>query len=229
MPATLRDVVSDAQGIVGEVAGPGVQTYSEDRMFADAVRGFNMLFKKYNWRQYCDWKRIELDGVKGYPATNELAYVLDFEDIIIVRNDKSHVNLSLRLRNTNPFTNNLIGGNAAVCWDSINVADPDYNNKKIRVLPITATTALNVYAKFYPITFDGQWDWEDIMYMDRDMLAMATAFATLSGDELNPGGADSIRSMMEGRYKDIQGSLSSHEMSFGNSAGVGIPSSWTTL
>jgi hypothetical protein len=61
MSATVAQVRDDALTIIGEVAGTGVQTYSEDRVKRDVVRSFNLLFKKYNWDQYSDWLHLELD------------------------------------------------------------------------------------------------------------------------------------------------------------------------
>ena len=42
------------------------------------------------------------------------------------------------------------------------------------------------------------------------MLVYATAFMTLSGDDLNAGAADVIRNLMEMKYKDVMAALGSH-------------------
>ena len=65
MSATIREIVNQALTVVGEVSGPGVQMYEDDRMKADAVRAFNMMFKKYPWQQYLKWFTVALDGVSG--------------------------------------------------------------------------------------------------------------------------------------------------------------------
>src|SRR6266404_5305657 len=88
MSASVRQIVNDAQTIVGEVAGAGVQAYSEDRMKADAARAFNMMFKKYHWHQYRKWQTVTLDGVLGIvTAAADFTKVLDFEDFISVHRD----------------------------------------------------------------------------------------------------------------------------------------------
>ena len=65
MSATIREIVNQALTVVGEVSGPGVQMYEDDRMKADAVRAFNMMFKKYPWQQYLKWFTVALDGTTG--------------------------------------------------------------------------------------------------------------------------------------------------------------------
>ena len=218
MPATIRDVVDDAQEIIGEVSGPGVQMFSDDRMFADAIRAFNMLFKKYNWRNYCDWLKLTLDGVNGIVTTDELQFVLDFEDIIAVRRDGSQADLSILPRGINPFQQALQSTGAPRYWDSLNVRDANYLKKRIRVWPKLATGAINVHAKFYPV-LNNAWDFGDTMFMDRDLLAYGTAWATLSSDDLNAAAADMCKNMMEMKYKDIQSQLASHAISFGGEIG----------
>ncbi|SRR5258706_9344081 len=218
MSATIRNIVSDAQEIVGEVSGPGVQMFSDDRMFNDTIRAFNMLFKKYNWRNYCDWVQLTLDGVNGIATTDELQYVLDFEDIIAVRRDGSQTELSVLPRGVNPFQQNLQSTGAPRYWDSLNVRDANYLKKRIRVWPKQATGKIDVHAKFYPVLNDA-WDWQDTMFMDRDLLAYGTAYATLSSDDLNAAAADMCKNMMEMKYKDIQSQLASHAISFGGEIG----------
>ena len=225
MPATIRNIVDDAQELVGEVSGPGVQMYSDDRMFADAIRSFNMLFKKYNWRHYCNWFQLTLDGVKGIPTTNELEHVLDFEDIIAVRRDGAYTNLSIAPRSISPFQGDMLSGSGPVYWSSLNVLDPDYPLKRLFVMPRTSTGKINVYAKLYPILRDA-WDWQDTMYLDRDMLVYGTAWATLATDDLNAAAADMTKNMMEMRFKDIQQQLSSFEITFGSGGRSGIPNQW---
>lgn len=225
MPATIRNVVDDAQELVGEVAGPGVQMYSDDRMFADCIRTFNMLFKKYNWRNYCKWMQLTLDGVTGCVTTNELQYVLDFEDIIAVRRDGTFANISHAPRYVSPFQPDMKSGTRPIYYDSLNVMDPNYALKRIFVMPKTATGMINVYAKLYPVLRDA-WDWQDMLYLDRDMLVYGTAWATLSSDDLNAAAADVAKNMMEMRYKDIQAQFASMDLHFTTGGRSGIPNEW---
>lgn len=227
MTATIRDVVDDAQQIVGEVAGPGVQTYSDDRMFGDAIRAFNTLFKKYNWRQYCTWQQLTLDGVTGtVTSSTALTNVVDFEDFIVMRRQGTNSLISVMPRDVNPFEPRLLSGSTPIYWDSLNavIDSAIFVSKRVRFYPMTATGQVNIFARYYP-KLNEAWDWSDTMFMDRDMLAYMTAYKTLSSDDLNPGAADACREDAQDRYKDIVASLSSHEIIVRPS--IGIPQNWT--
>lgn len=217
MSATIREVVDDAQLIVGEITGPSTQAFSDDRMMKDAIRAFNMLFKKYYWDQYLEWTTVVLDGTTGKPTTNSFARVMDFEDFISVNLAGEICPLAIKPKRLNP---NYLTGTNILYWGSLSVSDADYNNKKIRVYPATAIGSLDVLARMYPHDdYNSEWDWGDTMYLDRDMLAMGTAYMTLVGDDLNASAADMAKSMMEGRYKDILAALAKRPS--GNASGNG--------
>ena len=213
MSATIREIVNQALTVVGEVAGPGVQLYEDDRMKADAIRAFNMMFKKYPWQQYLKWYRVTLDGTTGRPNTGPFNQVLDFEDFIAVHRAGQSPRLPIAPTRLNPSV--LASGTMALYWTSLNVTDLQYETKKIQVYPRTAVGDLDVLAKVYPRPLPASFqnfDWQDIFYLDTDMLVYATAFMTLSGDDLNAGAADVVRNLMEMKYKDVMASLGSHSI-----------------
>jgi len=208
--ASIREIVNAALTVVGEVTGPGVQMYEDDRMKADAVRAFNMMFKKYSWRQYCKWFTITLNGATGKPVTSPFEQVKDFEDFLAVHADQSAHPLPILPARINPATMNTSNARPAY-WTSLDVTDPDYARKKIQIYPLTSIGIVNVLAKVYPLVPpEVSFDWEQIFYLDTDMLVYATAFMTLSGDDLNAGAADTVRNLMEMKYKDVMSALASH-------------------
>lgn len=225
MSATIRQIVDDAQGIVGEVAGAGVQTFSEDRMFADAIRGFNLLFKEYFWDQYLRWSKLTLDGTLGVvTSTTELATVLDFEDVLSVHRDKEEAPLPTMPRKKNPFAR-LATGQVVLYWTALEAVDANYATKRLQFYPKTSVGIVNVCARHYPLdTLVASWDWENVMYLDRDMLAYATAFTALAGDDLNPGAADVAKNMMEKKLNTIRGSLATRPKALGS--GLDVPNRW---
>jgi hypothetical protein len=208
--ATIREIVDAALTVVGEVTGPGVQQYEDDRMRADAIRAFNMMFKKYNWRQYTQWFSVTLDGTTGKITTAPFEQVKDFEDFIAVHRDKEQFPLPIAPARLNP-SGASIGGTRARFWTSLPATDVDYVKKRIQILPATSIGVLNINAKIYPLVPPKvQFDWGDTFFLDKDMLVYATAFMTLSGDDLNAGAADVVRNLMEMRYRDVLASLSGH-------------------
>ena len=211
MSATIREIVNEALTVVGEVTGPGVQVYEDDRMKADAIRAFNMMFKKYNWPQYLRWYSITLDGTTGKPTTGPFEQVQTFEDFVAVHRNGEHHRLPIAPTRINPYALALQGGARPMYWTSLEATDADYRLKKLKIYPITSIGDINILAKEYPLIPPAiQFDWEQEFFLDKDMLVYATAFMTLSGDDLNAGAADVVRNLMEMKYRDVLSALSSH-------------------
>ena len=209
MSATIRQIVNEALTVVGEVSGPGVQLYEDDRMMQDAIRAFNMMFKKYNWHQYLKWFQVTLDGVTGKIVETPFERVMDFEDFIGVYRDQEANPMPIAPAKMNPFTLTSAAGRPTY-WTSMNATDPDYAKKKLLFYPASSTGKINVVAKLYPLPpLATQFDWTDTFFLDKDMLVYATAFMTLSGDDLNAGAADVVKNLMEMKYRDVTAALGS--------------------
>jgi hypothetical protein len=223
--ATIREIVDAALTVVGEVAGPGVQMYEEDRMKADATRAFNMMFKKYNWDQYLDWFTVTLDGTTGKITTDAFAQVKDFEDFIAAYSAGQNAPIPFKPRKENP--NSIFGSGTNVCaWSSLNASNPSYKRRKLQFYPITAVGQVNVLAKVYPLVPPAvEFDWEQEFFLDKDLLVYATAYMTLSGDDLNASAADVVRNLMEMKYKDVIASLAKHPINVQGTS-VRIPNYW---
>ena len=222
MSATIREVVTDAQYIVGEISGAGTQAFSEDRQMQDAIRAFNMLFKKYYWEQYLLWHEVVLDETTGKITTDAFGAVADFEDFVAVHRENEKQPIGVMPKRLNPFT---MTGTRVLYFTSLHVSDTDYNGKKLQFYPKLAVANLQILARTYP--FDPsttEWDWDDTMHLDRDMLAAGTAYMTLVGDDLNASAADLAKSQMEGRFKDIMAALAKHPQ--GGGSGADIPSQY---
>lgn len=223
MTATIRQIVDDALILVGEVAGVGVQQFSDDRMMKDAIRGFNMMFKKRFWEQYSGWDRVILDGSTGVITTNRFSRIVDFEDFGVVCRAGERCPLPILNKTLNPFT---LTGTTALCWTSLKTTDDSYKDRKLKFYPIASTGSIDVYAREYPIDPTlFQWDWEDLMHMDKDLLVNATAFATLIGDALNPEAANVVRGLMDMRYSDIVASIANQPISVSD-GDARIPMTW---
>lgn len=233
MSATIREIVDAALTVVGEVAGPGVQVYEEDRMMDDAVRAFNMMFKKYDWHQYLDWFDVTLNGTlataNGKAAKSvesPFEQVKDFEDFVAVHQNGFSERLPIAPTRMNPSV--LGTGSLVRYWTSMNATDPDYVKKKLIYYPVGATGKLNVLAKVYPLKPPAiQFDWQDKFFLDKDMLAYATAFMTLSGDDLNAAAADVVRNLMEMKYRDVTAALAKHPIPVRSTGS--IPSTWQVV
>jgi len=226
MSATVRQVVDDALELVGEVAGPGVQMYGDDRMRSNAIRAFDMLFKKYPWHQYRKWYRLQLDGVLGVVTTDAFEQVKDFEDFIKICRDAESEPIPMWPRDANPFSSAITsGGTQLRYWTSLHVADANYTMRRLQFYPVTATGFVNILTLLYPLVPPAsQWDWEDTWYLDRALLTYATAFMTLVSDDLNTNAANVVKGMMNDKFNDIKNALSRIPKAIDPSSGV--PTEW---
>lgn len=206
MAATVGKIIERAQAIVGEVAGIGVQTYSEDKMIADCVAAFDLLFKKYAWPNYREWRTLTLNGATGIISSNGLSDVRDFEDIIAVHISGKKVPLPVLPKGMNP--NTLASGSTPMFWTSLATSHTNYLARKVLVYPITSVGDLDFHVKVYPreIDSDGNiepWTVDDTMHLDKEMLACGTAFMTLASDDINSQMAQTAKGLMETHYNNV--------------------------
>jgi len=206
MSTTIDQVVDDAQNIIGDVAGPGVQTYSQDRMRDDCRRAFNLLFKKAYWPQYSKW----------FPG---LQVVKDFEDFNRIHRIRQRISLGKMPKQLNPST---VLGNTARYWTSLFNSDANYAKRKLQFYPQTSVGQVDILARIYPTEpFTG----DTVLFLDRDLLAYGVAYMTLSMDGLNPDAAQVCKGLMEMTFKDIMASMATQEFII---AGNNLPMYWTT-
>lgn len=216
--ATIREIVDDAQEIIGEVAGSGTQTYGEDQLMKHAIRCFDFVWKKYPWHQYVEWTEHDLDGVLGIVDEDAFTHVRDFEDFLAVYPSTSDKELPLLPRSTNPFR---LSGSRMLFWTALPATDDNYATRRLQFWPKTAEGSVNVCARIYP-TLPLTWDSE--LFLDKTILVHGTAFMSLSGDDVNPQSAMTQRSLMEDRFNTITGALAGRPIALRGS--MGVPTDW---
>lgn len=223
MSTTIRAIIDDALNVLGEVAGAGVSTYSEDRMMADAVRSFNLMFKKYYWPHMMEWFRVPLDGTLGIVPANTFDHVRDIEDFYAVYADGSKMPLPTLPKTINPYA--LPTGDAVLYWGFQPVTSATFANRFLQFWPKVSTGYVNILARVYPRTNGIPWSDTDTVYLDHDMLVCGTAWHTLASDDINPGAQDAQRNMMEMRYKDIIAAFANQPIAMGGQGQ--FPTRWT--
>jgi len=227
MSKTVREIVTDAQELLGDVPGAGVQTYADDRMFRDCIRAFNIFHKKYPWEQFTSWTKVALDGTTGKPVDDIFQYLKDFEDIFAVFPEQSNFEIPVLDRRRNPDT---LTGSQALFWTALPTIDPDYQYKRIQLIPATATSSVVICWRHYPRPFDvngkqSPWDWNDVMDLDGDLLVHACAWMTLSHDDLNASATQDQQSLTDDRFQEITINLSRRKLTPSRS-GAGVPNQW---
>lgn len=220
MSTEVATLISDAQELIGEVSGAGTQTYSEDIMLGHARRAFNLCFTKFGWPQYRGYFSSALDGATGKVSTVDLLVtVKSFEDILAVYRDQQTSQLPILPKNINPYT---VTGTDVRYFTSLPYTDAAFATKLLQFWPLTSVGTVNIVARLNPIgtTFAA----DDTLDLDRDMLAYAMAFLMLSTDDINPGGAELYRVLMEDRFKSITAAMASQPIPI--STGNAVPDNW---
>lgn len=227
MAKTIREIVTDAQELLGDVPGAGVQTYADDRMMRDCIRAFEMFHKKYPWEQFTSWTKCPLDGTTGKIVDPIFQHLKDFEDILAVFPEKSNFEIPVLDRRRNPDT---LTGSRGLFWTSLPTIDPDYQYKRIQLIPATSTQSIVVCWRHYPRSFGttGQmspWDWDDVMDLDDAMLVHAVAWLTLSSDDINSNSAQDQQNLADDRFNEVTMNLARRKLTPSPSGG-GIPNTW---
>ena len=227
MAKTIREIVTDAQECLGDVPGAGVQTYADDRMFRDCIRAFNMFHKKYPWDQFTSWSLVELDGITGKITEDTFQHLKDFEDIFSVFPENRNFEIPVLDRRRNPQS---LKGTSALFWTALPTIDPDYQFKRIQIIPPTTSGKVVVCWRHYPRFYDASgkqqpWVWEDVMDLDEDMLVHAVAWMTLSNDDINSGAAQDQQSLADDRFEEITTSLARRKLTPASTGG-GVPYNW---
>lgn len=228
MSKTIREIVTDAQELLGDVPGAGVQTYSDDRMFRDCIRAFDIFHKKYPWEQYTSYTLATLDGVTGKITTDEFQFLKSSEDIFAIFPENSDFELPTFGVRRNPAM--LRGSGPARFWSTLPTIDPDFQWKRIQIIPPTATGNIVIVWRHYPRNFStmGQqepWKWEDVMDLDDQMLVHATAWMTLSHDDINSNATQDQQNLADDRFNEITVNLARRKMT-PNAQGGGVPYNW---
>lgn len=227
MTTSIETVITRAQELVGEAAGPGTQMYGEDRMMRDCIRCFDLLFKKYPWPQFREWYSGVLDGTLGQLTTLDFTQIRDFEDIFWVSRSAAQVQLPIMPTNMNPYA--LTSATDAMYWTAMNQSEANYYKYMLQFYPVTATTTINIGAMRYPVTItNGEpvWAIDDIIDLDENMLVYGTAWMTLNGDDLNPSAAQANQELMDMQFDIITKQLARHPR---GGSGSSIPSDWRML
>ena len=228
MSKTIREIVTDAQELLGDVPGAGVQTYSDDRMFRDCIRAFDIFHKKYPWEQYVSYTMATLDGVTGKIITDEFQHLRDSEDILAVFPENSDLEIPVFGTRRNPRT--VVGSGPARFWTTLPTIDVDFQFRRVQVIPVQATGNIVIVWRHYPRSFSsmGQmdpWKWEDVMDLDSQMLVHACAWMTLSHDDINQNATQDQQNLADDRFNEITVNLARRKMTHSPSGG-GVPYNW---
>lgn len=203
---TFRQIIEDAQEVLGEVSGPGVQTFGEDILFGDAKRAFELLFTRYPWPEYLKWHEVILDGVNGLITTNAFVSVRSFGDFISIHRSGERSKLPVLPSTINPFT---LTGSRVRYFTSLHASDANFTGKRLQFWPKAATGTLNIQVRQHPIVPPAtQFTLDDVVYIDLLLMVYATVFMNASWSGVGPEAAQTAQDLLDARYKDLMRSMS---------------------
>jgi hypothetical protein len=115
-------------------------------------------------------------------------------------------------------------------WTALPSIDPDYQYKRIQIVPATSTSSIVICWKHYPRSFSTTgamlaWEWDDVMDLDEDLLTHAVAWVTLSSDDINQNAAQDQQTLADDRFNEITANLARRKMT-PSPSGAGIPNTW---
>lgn len=217
MAITAENLIVEVTHEIGEVAGAGVQLYSEDLILARLRRTFDIVFKKRFWLQYFKWYQVSLAGANGLIASDALQYIKDFEDFRVIFRSGENTPLPTLPTTQNPY---LLSGTRVRYYNSLNaVSDLSNATKKLRFWPLSSVGDLVIGAREYPYVEGGGQPIvpATVIYFDQSLMVHGTAWQCLKSDGLNSEHAETQKELFDLRYSEITKGLAELPISLGGS------------
>ncbi len=207
---TAATIIGEVESVMGEVAGPAVQSFDEDQLLITLRQVFNMVFIKRPWEHYLRWDTITLDETTGKcsEATPYEDVVGSIENFIGVYVHGQFKPLPILNNRINP---NVYTGTRVHAWSSLPVSDVDFIPRRLQFWPKTATGTYDTLLRLHP----GEFIPYDTIYLDKDMLVYATAWMRLEDDGTNPTAANRMQNSFDNRFQDIVAAIGDHPISLG--------------
>lgn len=202
------DIITKIQRLVGEIAGPQVQEFSEAQYYDHLQRTFNMVFTKYPWEMYRRWHSISLDETTGKPTTSPFGDIRDMTDFLAIYIDRTTRMVPMLPHNVNPY---VITGTALRHWTSLPVTDVDFLTKRLQFWPVTASADLNILVRVHP----GRIIESTRLYIDQDLLEYGCAWQILEDEGTNDAGANRAQFLFDDRWRSLMNEYARHPIEAG--------------
>ena len=179
------------------VAGPGVQTYAEDRIAEMIQHKFDVLFDQAFWPQFCNWSTFTLDGTLGIVTTDLTNLLARFDDIqVIYRSGGATAIPKLSVLTFNPFN---LTGTVPLAYDSIGASDTNRVSRRFNMWPKTATGDIVMRYRTKPDTFIPS---DDIDFDDQALI-LGAVYDYLEDDGTNSNATQKFQNLFESRVSQL--------------------------
>ena len=183
---------------IGEVSGTGVQEFSEDNIDDYIQEIFNFLFKKRFWPHLTEWGSFVLNGSTGV-STSDLGGdggVELWSDFRVLLRENEDKPIPILPSGINP--NRLTGTNAAY-FEPLPISHANYEERLVRILPITAAGTIEFHARRRPTNFADN----DEIPFDEDTIILGASWLYADSEDINPGAATTLKEMFNNTYEDL--------------------------
>lgn len=212
-------ILTKVQRLVGEIAGPQVQQFSEAQYYDHLQRTFNMCFTKYPWEMYRRWHSLTLDGTTGKTTTAPFGDIRDITDFLGVYRNGETSPIPMLPGNVNPF---IMNGTYVRNWTSLPITDAAYQAHRLIFYPLTSVADLNVLVRVHP----GSINENTRLYIDQDLLEYGCAWQILEDEGTNDAGANRAQFLFDDRWRSLMNNYANHPIEAGNRGGL-YPTRWS--
>lgn len=201
MPKLFSKLITSTEQHLSQMAGKGVQIYSETRIANYLQHAFEMVFKEYFMPEYSGWFTVGLDGVNGL-ATSDMA-ITSFDDIGVVYVENTEHKIKLAPTNIN--INRMTGTWPVYMGPRLIINATDVKRPFV-VYPKTAVGNLNIYGRRHPQTAGVPSDFgsTDTVMCDSLVLEYCAAWMYAEDDATNPGQIAKFRDLFNKRLTQLQ-------------------------
>lgn len=216
MAKTFAELITLTIREISMSAGPGVQTYAEDRIAAKLQKIFNMVFDELWWPDYMRWYQRTLDGAQGVTTVN-LDDIRKWSDIRAVFASNRDQKLPLLPMTINPYR---LSGTSLKFISRY--SENDSSGRIIQFWPKTATGDVAIHARIRPVN---DFIPTDEILMDSDVLVQGAAYDYTEDDGANPGQVAKFQNAFETRLNQLKEQHNNFPVALNSYTGA-IPNEW---
>lgn len=196
MASTLTELINRTSRRVSMTSGTGIQIYGEDAIAEMIQHKFDVLFSERFWPQFTSWETFALDGVNGVVTTSLTDKIKNLADIRVIYIEDTDTKITrVTPGNFNPLK---LSGSRPQFFEGENSIT--FADRIFKVYPVTATGNLTLHYRTKPDDFNP----DDIVNFDEQILILGAAYDFLEDDGTNPGATDKFKTLFEQRFNQLK-------------------------
>lgn len=203
----FKSLVDETITLMGQVAGSGVQVYSEPLVKLALNRIFDYLWEKRKWDHLWGWKTFNI-GVDG-KLTTDISGVRDYIDIAEVRDANTKRAISAPVETEHLY----VTGSSPLYRTVLPWNDPVAETRFFQFYPIGATASVEMFLGYRPDEFVSD---DDVVPMPKSLMLHGAVWFMLADDGTNPASADKFQGLFDLSYQNIVSRLNAQPIGHGS-------------